>query len=64
MEAINRWHVPVNVKEFRGFLGLADYYRWFIRNYGVISHLLSNLLKKGVLSVWSSTTQHAFEAIK
>jgi hypothetical protein len=46
--AINNWSVPTNVKELRGFLYLAGYYRRFIKNYCVISHPLSNLLKRGL----------------
>jgi hypothetical protein len=42
------------------FLGLAGYYRKFVKNFGIIARLLLNLLKKNTPFVWTSDTDMAF----
>jgi hypothetical protein len=64
ISAIANWPTPSSVKELRSFLGLAGYYRKFVRNFGIISKLLTELLKKNVLFVWTHHHDQSFEALK
>jgi hypothetical protein len=64
IQAISAWPLPTNIKELRSFLGLAGYYRKFIRHFGVISQPLNTLLKKGALFIWTNEHTLAFHTLQ
>jgi hypothetical protein len=39
------WNAPTNVSDIQRFLGLDDYYRWFIKGFSKITKPMTNLLK-------------------
>lgn len=62
--AVQNWPCPRNTQQLRGFLGLAGYYRKFIRHFGILCRPLTQLLKKNVQFIWTPTIRDAFTAIK
>lgn len=64
VEAVLNWPTPSNVKELRSFLGLAGYYRRFVKNFDVTAKPLTDLLKKHALFVWTQNQQIAFATLQ
>ncbi|GMF23279.1 unnamed protein product [Phytophthora fragariaefolia] len=63
VKAIVEWPVPLNQKDLRKWLGLANYLHKYSENYAEMARPLSNLLKKDAEWRWNAEHQHAFEAI-
>ena len=64
VQAIMEWTVPTKVTKLRSFLGLANYYKRFIKGYSKRVSPLTNLLKKDNSWDWSMQCQMAFEGLK
>ncbi|KAL5850235.1 hypothetical protein ACOSQ4_008248 [Xanthoceras sorbifolium] len=58
------WKPPRNVSEIRSFLGLAGYYRRFVKGFSSIATPLTKLLHKNVRFEWNEKCQTAFEKLK
>jgi hypothetical protein len=63
VSAVMQWPTPANVRELRGFLGLAGFYRRFVRHFAILAKPLTQLLKKHQLFIWTTDHQKAFEAL-
>jgi len=46
VKEILKWPIPRSIKEVQKFLGLANYYRHFIKNFTKVAALLHLLVKK------------------
>jgi hypothetical protein len=65
VKAILDWEPPKSVPALRSFLGLASYYRKFIKNFAKIAGPLTNLLKKCVVTYdWDEACEEAFGTLK
>jgi hypothetical protein len=64
VEAIQGWPVSKTITHVRSFLGLARFYRRFVKDFSTIAAPLNALTKKGVLFSWGTTQENAFTMLK
>ncbi|GJT62712.1 putative reverse transcriptase domain-containing protein [Tanacetum coccineum] len=64
IESIKDWASPKISTEIRQFLGLAGYYRRFIKRFSKIAKSMTKLTKKGVKFDWGEKEENDFQLIK
>jgi hypothetical protein len=64
MEAIANWKQPESVIDIRSFLGLAGYYRRFIKGFSTLASPMTRLLRKDVLYAWAEKYEKSFQELK
>jgi hypothetical protein len=64
VEAIMEWPAPKNVLEVRSFMGLARYYRQFIKRFLKIANPITELQKKNKKFVRTEKCAEAFRRLK
>jgi hypothetical protein len=64
VEVVSKWRQPSNVSEVRNLLGMAGYYRRFIKGFSSIARPMTEHLKKDNKFVWTPKCEESFQIIK
>uniref|UniRef100_A0A8D0CYT6 Gypsy retrotransposon integrase-like protein 1 n=1 Tax=Sander lucioperca TaxID=283035 RepID=A0A8D0CYT6_SANLU len=64
VKAVKEWPTPTNRKEVQRFLGFANFYRKFIRNFSSVAAPLHKLTSSKSRFVWSPQADSAFQVLK
>ena len=64
VQTIMDWQTPQSVRDVQCFLGFANFYRKFIKDYSKMVLPLTQLTQKNRPFVWSIETNSAFEGLK
>ena len=64
MKRVLEWPIPKYIKDVQKFLGLANYYYQFIKEFALIARPLYNLVKKDQKWNWIKKQEGAFRELK
>jgi len=64
VEGVLKWLMPQYVRDVRKFLGLANYYRQFVKNFAKVALPINRLTRKDEKWKWGEEQQAAFEQLK
>ena len=61
---VKQWAIPTSVEELRQFLGLATYYRKFVKNFAQVASPLYRLTERNKTWTWDEECDAAFCTLK
>ncbi|CCO31293.1 Retrotransposable element Tf2 155 kDa protein type 1 [Rhizoctonia solani AG-1 IB] len=64
IRAVQEWQEPRTVKQLQSFLGFANFYRQFIKDFSTIVKPLTLLTRKEQKWQWEEAEQHAFDKLE
>jgi len=64
VQGVIEWPVPKSVKDVQKFLGLANYYRRFVKDFAKIARPLHEMTRKENKWNWGERQQKTFEELK
>ena len=64
VQEVIEWPIPKSMKDVQKFLGLANYYRWFVKDFSRIAKPLHEMTRKEMKWSWRERQQKAFEELK
>ncbi|KAH0657090.1 hypothetical protein KY285_031972 [Solanum tuberosum] len=63
-DAVKSWPRPLSPMDIRSFLGLASYYRTFVKGFSSIASPLTALTQKKAKFIWSEACKKSFQEMK
>ena len=64
VKGVLEWPIPKCVKDVQKFLGLANYYRRFIKGFAIVARLLHVVVKKDKKWDWMERQEKMFKELK
>jgi transposase InsO family protein len=64
IQKVVNYPVPQNLTQLRSFVGLASFYRKFVKDFANIAKPLTEMTKKGKVWSWGAVEQEAFQKLK
>ena len=64
VKAVREFPTPTSITQVKSFLGLANYYRKFIKDFSRLAKPLNEICKKSKTFVWTEAAQESFNELK
>ena len=64
VRAVREFPTPTSISKVKSFLGLANYYRKFIKDFSRLAKPLNDLTKKAKSFIWTEAAQNSFTELK